>query len=131
MFWLEVIVAVAVLVGVAIVVSTGGGLDDVDTDTRDVGLPTDRLLRSDDIARLRFRAISGFWGGLRGYRFDDVDRTMAKVEASLRAHEERYAALVGPAADEPPHQVAGSEQVRSDPLRTDAGDAAPASPPAP
>lgn len=90
MLWLEVVVAAAVLVGLALLVSRGaGGIEEVDVDTADLGLPADRLLHADDVARLRFRTISGLWGGLRGYRFADVDAAMAKVEEALRAHEGR------------------------------------------
>jgi hypothetical protein len=87
-FVLEVIVAAAVLVGVAFVVSRDmAGLDDPGTDAKDLGLPADRPLRSDDLPHLRFRAVSGLRGGLRGYRFDDVDAAMSRIEESLRAAE--------------------------------------------
>jgi len=88
---IEIIVAVAVLVAVAFIASRPdlGGLDEPDTDHADIGLPNGRLLRSKDIARLRFRAVSGWRGTIRGYRFGDVDAAMSKVEEALRAHEER------------------------------------------
>jgi hypothetical protein len=81
----EIVVAVAVLVAVAFIASRPdiGGIDDPD-----IGLPDGRLLRSRDIAQLRFRAVSGWRGIVRGYRFGDVDATMSKVEEALRAHEE-------------------------------------------
>jgi hypothetical protein len=86
----EIVVAVAVLVAVAFIASRPdiGGIDDPDTDHPDIGLPDGRLLRSRDIAQLRFRAVSGWRGIVRGYRFGDVDATMSKVEEALRAHEE-------------------------------------------
>ncbi|MDQ1697504.1 MAG: hypothetical protein QOJ03_2857 [Frankiaceae bacterium] len=87
-FVVEVIVAAAVLVGVAFVVSRDlAGLDDAGTDAKDIGLPADRPMRSDDLPRLRFRAVSGLRGGLRGYRFDDVDAAMSRIEESMRAAE--------------------------------------------
>jgi hypothetical protein len=88
----EIVVAVAVLVAVAFVASRPdvGGLDDEDTDHGDIGLPHGRLLRSDDIRHLRFRAVSGWRGTIRGYRFGDVDAAMGKVEEALRAHEQRH-----------------------------------------
>lgn len=91
MLVVEILVAVAVLVAVAFIASRPdiGGLDDVDTDHPDIGLPDGRLLRSNDIAQLRFRAVNGWRGTVRGYRFGDVDATMHKVEEALRAHEER------------------------------------------
>jgi hypothetical protein len=87
---LEILVGVAVLLGVAFVASRPdiGGLDDEETDRADIGLPQGRLLRSDDIRGLHFGAVSGWRGTVRGYRFADVDATMSKVEETLRAHEE-------------------------------------------
>ena len=93
MLALEVLLGFAVLVGVAFVASRDvAGLDDPETDHADIGLPTDRLLRSDDVDRLRFRVVAGWRGNVRGYRFDDVDAAMAKVEEALRAHEQGRAA---------------------------------------
>ena len=91
MLAVEIVVAVAVLIGIAFIVARPeiGGLDDEDTDHADIGLPNGRLLRSDDIRGLRFRAISGWRGGVRGYRFADVDAAMAKVEEALQAAESR------------------------------------------
>jgi len=90
---LEILVGVAVLLGVAFVASRPdvGGLDDEDTDHADLGLPEGRLLRSDDIRRLNFRVVVGLRGTIRGYRFADVDAAMAKVEEALRAHEQSRA----------------------------------------
>ena len=89
MLAIEVIVAAAVLVGVALIAARPDieGIDDPEPDHADIGLPSDRLLRSDDIPRLRFRVVSGWRRGLRGYRFADVDATLAKVEEALRAAE--------------------------------------------
>ena len=88
---LEIVVGIAVLVGVAFIASRPGvgGLDDEDTDHADIGLPRERLLRSDDIGRLQLRVVSGVRGTVRGYRFADVDAVMGRVEETLRAYEER------------------------------------------
>ena len=93
MLAVEIIVAVAVLIGVAFIAARPdiGGLDDDDTDHADIGLPEGRLMRSDDIPNLQFRAVGGWRGGVRGYRFADVDAAMAKVEEALRAAEGRHA----------------------------------------
>jgi hypothetical protein len=56
-------------------------------DEPDIGLPADRPLRSDDIDGLRFRAVSGLRGAIRGYRFGDVDAAMAQVRDTLRGYE--------------------------------------------
>jgi hypothetical protein len=83
----EILIGVAVLVGVALVASRDvPGLDDSDRDLPDIGLPEGRLLRSDDIDGLNFRAVGGI-RGVRGYRFSDVDEAMALVKETLQAHE--------------------------------------------
>ena len=93
---LEVLVGVAILAGVALVVSRDlSGVDDPVEDGLDIGLPSDRLLRSDDIDRLRFRVVGGLRGGIRGYRFTDVDAALGQVRDALRAHESRTAATTG------------------------------------
>ena len=96
MLYLEVVIAAAVLVGVALVASRDvAGLEDADHDTGDIGLPTGRLLRSDDVDRLRFRTVGGV-RGIRGYRFADVDATMEKVREALLDHEQRTAGATQP-----------------------------------
>jgi hypothetical protein len=85
---LEVAIGLAVLIGIGIVVSADlTGIDDPNADEPDIGLPADRPLRSDDIDRLRFRAVSGLRGAIRGYRFGDVDAAMAQVRDTLRGYE--------------------------------------------
>jgi hypothetical protein len=82
----EIVLAVLVLVGVAVVASRDvSGLDDADSDRADIGLPEGRLLRSDDVDRLRFRVVGGI-RGVRGYRFADVDDTLDLVMDTLLAH---------------------------------------------
>lgn len=91
MLWVEILVGVLILVGVAVIASRPeiGGIDDPDTDHADIGLPEGRLLRSNDIAQFRFRAVSGWRGTVRGYRFGDVDAAMGKVEETLRSYEQK------------------------------------------
>jgi len=73
-----VLVGVAVLIGVALVLSFNDEvLPDETVDHGDFGLP-DRPLTSDDIPRLRFRV------GLRGYRMEDVDAALDRVAESMR-----------------------------------------------
>ena len=91
MFWLEVLAAVAALVGLVVVVTSRMHvLDDEPTDARDGGLPGDRLLRSDDVPRLKFRI------AFRGYRFSDVDDAMDAVYAALQAAESKPEAPPAP-----------------------------------
>ena len=73
------LVAVAV-VGVAAAVAVGrvqGGLDEPVRSRRDNALPDGRLDES-DLARARFSV------GLRGYRMDEVDAALDRVQAELR-----------------------------------------------
>jgi DivIVA domain-containing protein len=82
MLWLEVLGGVVVLLGLAFVLGRDvRALDDEDVDKVDSGIPADRLIRSDDIPRLRFRV------GLRGYRMSDVDAALDAVQHALAAAE--------------------------------------------
>ena len=82
MLALEVLGGIVVLLGLAFVLGRDVPLlDDEPEDARDTGLPTDRLLRSDDIARLRLRV------GVRGYRMADVDAVLEAVHRTLLAAE--------------------------------------------
>lgn len=82
MFVLEVLVGVAVLAAVALLAAGRfDGLAEEFPDEPDVGLPTDRPLRSTDVPRLRFRL------AIRGYRMSDVDAAMTAVQEALRVNE--------------------------------------------
>ncbi|HTR69504.1 MAG TPA: DivIVA domain-containing protein [Mycobacteriales bacterium] len=75
------IVGVAVLVGLAVLLSArDGGMSEEVVDHPDLGIP-DRALTADDVAGLRFRT------GLRGYRMEDVDAALERIEASMRSAE--------------------------------------------
>lgn len=93
MFWLEVLGGVVVLLALALVL--GRNLEtfsDEDDDSIDRGIPEGRLMRSDDIARLRFRV------GLRGYRMSDVDEALEAARAALAAAERRAEPADAPAS---------------------------------
>jgi DivIVA domain-containing protein len=80
-----VVIALALLAGLAVVLAlTRSPMSRDDIDRVDAGLP-DRELRADDIAHLRFRI------GLRGYRMDDVDVALDRLAAALRDAESRSA----------------------------------------
>jgi DivIVA domain-containing protein len=84
MLALEVLGGIVVLLALAFFLARDVPLlDDEPEDARDSGLPDDRLLRSDDIPRLRFRV------GLRGYRMADVDAVLDAVHRTLVAREGR------------------------------------------
>jgi DivIVA domain-containing protein len=74
-----VLIGVALLTGFAIVLAlTDSPMSDEAVDRIDAGLP-DRPLTSADIPRLRFRV------GLRGYRMDDVDAALQRIQQGLGA----------------------------------------------
>lgn len=82
MLAVEIVVTTVVLLIVAFAAGRGWrGLDDEPEQRPDTGLAAGRLLRSDDIGRLRFRVT------LRGYRMSDVDEALEAVERTLQAHE--------------------------------------------
>jgi DivIVA domain-containing protein len=82
MLALEVLGGVVVLLALTFVLSRDVPLlEDEPEDAKDSGLPTGRLLRSDDIPRLRFRV------GIRGYRMSDVDAALDAVRRTLEAAE--------------------------------------------
>jgi DivIVA domain-containing protein len=119
---LEIIVAAAVLVGVAVLASRDmGGLEDDPTDHGDLGLPEGRPVRSDDIARVRLRAVAGFWGGLRGYRYGDVDAVLDRVEETLRGWEE--AGPPSPAPSAPARRAASGRPTKRSPGKVEPGEA--------
>lgn len=77
---------VVLLLGLAWALSRGAEtLPDEPDDSPDVGLPEGRLLRSDDIDRLRFRV------GFRGYRMSDVDAALEAARLALEAAERKPA----------------------------------------
>jgi hypothetical protein len=97
MLAVEVLVGLVVLLGLAFVLSRDSAtIDDEPVDSSDGGLPTDRLLRSEDIPRLRLRV------GLRGYRMSDVDAVLAAAQQSLAAAHGHPAADDAELSEQPP-----------------------------
>jgi len=97
MLAVEVLVGLVVLLALAFALSRDSAtIDDEPVDSVDGGLPADRLLRSDDIPRLRFRV------GLRGYRMSDVDSVLAAAQLSLAAAEGKPSADDAELAEQPP-----------------------------
>lgn len=94
MLALELVIGLVVLAGLAVAlgVRMPTWVDEPD-DVRDNGLPDDRLLRSDDIPRLRFRV------GWRGYHMSDVDAALEAARLALATAEGGGA--VSPAAAHP------------------------------
>lgn len=83
MLVIVVVVGALILAGIAVALSfLSGSLEDEPEDAPDPGLPN-RELTADDVAHLRFRT------GLRGYRMQDVDEAIARLESALRRAESR------------------------------------------
>lgn len=82
MTWFLCIIIVAVLAATFVVAARGGvTMAQVYDDRRDVTLPADRALRSDDVHEVRFTV------GFRGYRKDEVDALLARLEAEMSVRE--------------------------------------------
>ena len=108
---LILLLVAVLLVGVVAAVAVGrvrGGLDEPVRSRRDNALPAGRL-GEDDLARARFSV------GLRGYRMDEVDAALDRVQAELRERDAEVAALRGALAEETsprlPHPVAEESAV--------------------
>lgn len=78
MIWL-VTCALAVVVGVVVVLAAARGeaMQPVEPDRRDVRVPADRPLGARDLERVRFST------ALRGYRMDEVDALLARLQLQL------------------------------------------------
>jgi DivIVA domain-containing protein len=73
-----VLIGVVILVAVALGLAyNDDGLREEAVDHADLGLP-DRPLTADDVSGLRFRV------GFRGYRMEDVDAALDRIEAAMR-----------------------------------------------
>src|SRR3954466_8693723 len=97
MLAVEVLGGVVVLLALAFVLSRdSAAIEDEPVDSVDSGLPADRLLRSDDIPRLRFRV------GLRGYRMSDVAAALLAAQLSLASAEGKPMADDAELAEQPP-----------------------------
>lgn len=78
MLWFWVIVLVALIGAIAVVASgRGDSMADVYDDRPDALLPVGRPLTADDLRSLRFNT------GVRGYRMDEVDALLARLEAEM------------------------------------------------
>ncbi len=107
---LILLLVAVLLVGVVAAVAVGrvrGGLEEPVRSRRDNALPAGRL-GQDDLAHARFSV------GLRGYRMDEVDAALDRVQAELRERDAEVAALRGALADKTP-------QREPDPVAADDG----------
>ncbi len=78
MIWL-VTCLLAVVVGVVVVLATARGeaMQPVEPDRRDVMVPADRPLNARDLAGIRFTT------ALRGYRMEELDALIARLQLQL------------------------------------------------
>jgi DivIVA domain-containing protein len=80
--WFWVVVLVLIIGGIAVLAA---GRDDAMTevydDRPDATVPAGRLLTAEDLAAVRFST------ALRGYRMDEVDALLDRLQADLRARE--------------------------------------------
>lgn len=110
--WLWVVVIVAVL-GVIVVIAVGrdDSMAEAYDDRPDTTIATGRPLTADDLSDVRFST------GMRGYRMDEVDAFVARVQADLLAREHHAA----PADEEAPRgkhvdEDAAPERADEEPL---------------
>lgn len=106
-FWVIVLVA---LIGAIAVVAAGRGdsMAEVYDDRPDATLPAGRALTADDLRSVRLNT------GVRGYRMDEVDALLSRLEAEMIEREDRDVRLVprvdddlagGPATTEPEIEI--------------------------
>jgi len=88
MFWVQVIVALGVVLGTVLVAGgRGDSLGELDPDRPPARLPDDRAVQADDVNTLRLGV------GLRGYRMDEVDDVLDILADELTRRDEEIAQL--------------------------------------
>jgi DivIVA domain-containing protein len=94
MYWLQLVVIVALLAAVGwLAIGGGGHMSDPVPDRPDLALPEDGLLARDDVDRVRFSV------GARGYRMDEVDDVLDRLANEIELRERRIAELEGRAPE--------------------------------
>jgi DivIVA domain-containing protein len=105
MYWLQLVVIVALLAAVGwLAIGGGGHMSEPMPDRPDLALPNDGLLARTDVDRVRFSV------GTRGYRMDEVDDVLDRLAREIEMREERIAELEGRA----PRSAQGSEAEAGD-----------------
>jgi DivIVA domain-containing protein len=98
-FWLQLVVIVALLAAVGwLAIGGGGHMSEPVPDRPDLALPGEGLLAREDVDRVRFSV------GARGYRMDEVDDVLDRLAHEIELRERRIAQLEGrePESDESP-----------------------------
>lgn len=107
MYWLQLVVIVALLAAVGwLAIGGGGHMSEPEPDRPDLALPGDGLLAREDVDRVRFSV------GARGYRMDEVDDVLDRLAHEIELREERIAQLEGRA---PKQDSSLAEEPESDP----------------
>ena len=97
MIWVWVVVLVVVIGGIAVLVAGREcAMGEVYDDRPDATLPTGRPLTAADLQALRFST------AVRGYRMDEVDALLFRIQADLRARESTEPAAADPAVSAEP-----------------------------
>ena len=105
MYWLQLVVIVALLAAVGwLAIGGGGHMSEPMPDRPDLALPNEGMLERTDVDRVRFSV------GARGYRMDEVDDVLDRLAHEIELREQRIAELEGRA----PRQAASPEAVRED-----------------
>ena len=90
MFWLQVLVALGVVLATVLVAGgRGDSLGELSPSRPRTGLPGDRAVRPDDLNSLQLGV------GLRGYRMDEVDDVLDVLADQLAQRDEEIARLRG------------------------------------
>ncbi len=108
--WVWVVLIVVLIGAVAVVASgRGGALAEVYDDRPDSTMPAGRPLTADDLREMRFST------AVRGYRMDEVDALLARLQVDLLARERRE-----PPSDAEPGESSGPVSSPTEASSTDA-----------
>lgn len=109
--WFWVVVLVALIGGIAMVAAgRGDSMAEVYDDRPDASLPGGRPLNADDLRLVRLNT------GFRGYRMDEVDALLARLEAEMLEREDRADVRVGPPPDQPASSEVGTSESEPAPV---------------
>jgi len=90
MYWLQLVVIVALLAAVGwLAIGGGGHMSEPVPDRPDLALPNEGMLERTDVDRVRFSV------GARGYRMDEVDDVLDRLAHEIELREQRIAELEG------------------------------------
>lgn len=95
MYWLQLVVIVALLAAVGwLAIGGGGHMSEPVADRPDLALPNEGPLARADVDRVRFSV------GARGYRMDEVDDVLDRLAQEIELRERRIAELEGRAPEQ-------------------------------